>query len=97
MMKKLLLLLSLVLVPTVFATSVIYSTGTGETRDISQCIYNLCGKCPYTENCVYGNRTYRGIDNSEDNVVCPYYCPRKNYRYCCGNCYKRMCRGLFYR
>ena len=104
MVKKLAVLLSLLIVPIAFATSMINSTGTGdgnvnnEITNLTDCICNLSEKCPCTENCLYGKgvcyRVNMNYNIMKDNEVCPYNYHRGNCRYGCGmHHYRGMYRG----
>ena len=95
MLKKLGVIL-LLLVPIVFATSMINSTGTGNSPEgidlntkvvnLIECICNFSGECLCVENCLCGKGCcYRvGVDynTSNDTAICPY---NYNREYCrCG-------------
>ena len=85
MLKKLGVIL-LLLVPIVFATSMINSTGTGNSPEgidlntkavnLRECICNFSGECLCVENCLCGKGCcYRvGVDynTSNDTAICPY-------------------------
>jgi len=81
-MNKKWILLPLVLIPVVFATSVI---GTGNTESANP--YCVNEGCPCVENCPY----YGAYVNysSQDRVVCPY-CYRGRFSWERGYC-RRMC------
>jgi len=98
MSKKLILLLPLILIPVVFATSLINSTGAGyvkvntETVNPTNCICNFSEERPCGEGpCCRANINY---NSAYDNVMypCNYY--RGKCRSGYGMCYHRgVCRG----
>ena len=108
MVKKLAVLLSLLLVPMVFATSMINYTGAKDTsKGINantevvipiNCICNFSGICSYIENylCRMGvcYRAGMNYNGINDTVTCPYHYNRRHYGYGCGmHHYRKIYRG----